>query len=95
MNDETHESLDLETLDRKYLGGVLANMHEDCTVRFGMTGTGDRRNYEVREVSEIAYRINHVQYSRIDSETRIFEDRNLSRPFTYEEILARVEESQT
>lgn len=94
MNEEFHEPLDLDKLDREYLGGVLANMRKDSTVRFGLTGTGNRRNYQVREVSEIAYRINHVQYSRVDSQSNVFKDNNLSRPFTYGEIRARVEGSQ-
>ena len=38
MNEETHESLDLETLDREYLGGVLANMN--LTTHEAQVGSG-------------------------------------------------------
>ena len=91
MSDGNREPFSLESLEPDYLDGVLANMNENSTVRFGMIGIGDRRNYQIRKVTESAYRKNHQRYSRRDSSVEEFEDKNLSLSFTYEELRAWLE----
>lgn len=88
MNNEKWDGSDLSGLPSEYLLKVLENMNSfgaaNPVVRFGTMGTGARPNYQVTSDKQI------VSYASINHEkneqTEMYEDKNLSVSYTYEEI---------
>lgn len=76
----------IDLLGQRYLKGVHGNQNKNDVVALGQTGTGQTPNYQVTSATgeKTAYRgQNHEAYGQ----TEEFDERNLSRSFSYEEIL--------
>ncbi|OBT08212.1 hypothetical protein A9267_10865 [Shewanella sp. UCD-FRSSP16_17] len=83
---------DLAKLPMSYLQKVHENMvsggsKEKTTVRLGLSGCGERPNYELTYGigEKVAFNSsNHEHYSR----SKTFNEENISRPFSYDELKA-------
>ena len=89
MNQKLNWKLEnLSSLSSSLLKNVRKNMRTkeyQPTVRFGTTGTGEFPNYQIKFINDtvITYQSrSHKKYTGTD----VFDDNNLSRPFTYAEI---------
>lgn len=79
-NEET-----LPSLPKLYLMRVEKNMRSGSTVRFGLMGNGTNPNYELElsDGSRLPY--GGLSHKR-DERTEAFEEKNLSPPFTLEQL---------
>ena len=91
----------LPNLGRIFLSEVIRNMREKATdgattVRFGLTGKGERPNYQTTFPNGLIRAVNgasHNTFDRTDFNEEEFDTFNLSQPFTLAQVKKAYEDS--
>jgi len=79
---------DLAKLDPRYLRQVMRHMrYQETVVQFGQTGSGQTPNYQTcfQDETKIPRHGNSPKHKKFQK-TEQFDEANLSRPFSYQEI---------